>query len=191
MNLLYYFVVKLPKRFNDEIEVGDQTLYIETKFNEFEHRVNEGEVVHTPLKFDTPVKPGDTLYFHHNVVINGGMPFADYKDHYVVSFDPDVAVNSHAYAYRPQGTTEIHPLQGWSILKPAFEEDLTHAMFELVDYTPKSRTRAVIAAGSHDLKELGVDVGDTVGFKKNRDYSFKVDGEEYLRTRTEDLLYVV
>ena len=48
MNLLHYFVVKLPKLFNDEISMGDQTIFIETKFNEFDHRVNEGEVVHVP-----------------------------------------------------------------------------------------------------------------------------------------------
>jgi hypothetical protein len=191
MNLLYYFVVKLPKLTNDEIKLGDQDIYLETKFNEFEHRVNEGEVVHTPLKFDTPVKPGDTLYFHHLVVINGGMPFADYKDHYVVSFDPDVAINSHAYAYRPQGTEQVLALDGWSILRPAFEEEVEHAMFDVVEYNEKPRTTGVVAAGSYELHKLGVHAGDTVGFKKNHDYSFKVDGEEYFRTRTEDLLYVV
>ena len=191
MNLLYYFVVKLPKLTNDEISLGDQTIYLETKFNEFEHRVNEGEVVHTPAKFDTPVKPGDTLYFHHLVVVNGGMPFADYKDHYVVSFDPKVAINSHAYAYRPQGTKDIFPLDGWSILRPAFEEEVGHAMFDVVKLKKKPRTTGVVVAPSQDLEDLGVSVGDTVGFKKNMDYTFKVDGEDHFRTRTTDLLYVV
>lgn len=191
MNLLYYFVVKLPKLTNDEIKLGDQEIYLETKFNEFEHRVNEGEVVHTPLKFDTPVKPGDTLYFHHLVVINGGMPFADYKDHYVVSFDPDVAINSHAYAYRPQGTEKVLALDGWSILRPAFEEEVEHAMFDVVEYNEKPRTTGVVVSPSQDLEEMGVSVGDTVGFKKNMDYTFKVDGEDYFRTRTTDLLYVI
>jgi hypothetical protein len=137
------------------------------------------------------VKPGDTLYFHHLVVINGGMPFADYKDHYVVSFDPDVPINSHAYAYRPQGTEEILALDGWSILRPAFEEQVEHAMFDVVEYNEKPRTTGVVVSPSQDLEEMGVSVGDTVGFKKNMDYTFKVDGEDYFRTRTTDLLYVV
>lgn len=189
MNLLYYFVVKLPKLTNDEIQLGDQKIYIDTKFDEFEHRVNEGEVVHTPLKFDTPVKPGDTLYFHHNVVVNGGMPFADYKDHYVVSFDPKVAVNSHAYAYRPQGTDEIHPLDGWSILAPLFEEEVEHAMLDLKAVKRPARTEGKVHVDSDALRELGVGKGDVVGFRKNMDYVFKIDGEEYFRTRTQDLLY--
>ena len=190
MNLLYYFVVKLPKLTNDEMQLGDQKIYLETKFDEFAHRVNEGEVVHTPLKFDTPVQPGDTLYFHHNVVVNGGMPFADYKDHYVVSFDPEVAVNSHAYAYRPQGTTDVHPLEGWSILAPVFEEEVEHALFDLKAVDRPARTEGEVYADSDALRELGVSKGDVVGFRKNMDYVFKIDGEEYFRTRTQDLLYV-
>lgn len=190
MNLLYYFVVKLPKLTNDEIALGDQKIFIDTRFEEFDHRVNEGEVVHVPLKFDTPVKPGDTLYFHHNVVINGGMPFADYKDHYVVSFDPKVAVNSHAYAYRPQGTQDIVPLSGWSILEPSFEEELSNDLLHLDHLERPPRTEAMVYVDSDDLRELGVSKGDIVGFQKNRDYTFKIDGQDYFRTRTTDLLYV-
>jgi len=190
MNLLYYFVVKLPKRFHDEVDLGDQKIYMETKFDEFAHRVNEGEVVYTPLKFDTPVKPGDTLYFHHNVVINGGMPFADYEDHYVVSYDPKVAVNSHAYAYRPQGTDEIYPLGMWTLLRPTLEESFEHLMFDIVELEEKPRTKGVVASMNMEGVELGLHIGDVVGFKKNMDYTFKVDGKEYFRTRTQDLLYV-
>ena len=191
MNMLYYFVVELPKKFRDEIDFADTTLKIDTKFNEFEHRVNEGEVKHTPLKFDTPVKPGDTLYFHHNVVVNGGMPFADYKDQYLVSFDPKVAVNSHAYAYKPKGTDELLPLEGWSVLEESFEAEVEEAMFEVVEFKKKPRTTGVVAAMSDQIAELGLSVGDTVGFKENRDYEFKANDKVYFRTRVEDLLYAV
>ena len=177
--------------FDDEVALGDKKIYMETKFNEFEHRVNEGEVVHVPLKFDTPVKPGDTLYFHHNVVINGGMPFAEYKDHYLVSYDPEVAVNSHAYAYRPQGTDEVHPLGMWSLLSPCEEEDKPSEFIELANQKKAPRTRGVVSGLNELSSDLGLRVGDVVGFKKNMDYSFKVDGEERFRTRSQDLLYVV
>ena len=42
-----------------------------------------------------------------------------------------------------------------------------------------------------ELEDLGLSKGDTVGFKKNMDYRFKIDGVEHYRTRVEDLLYVV
>tara|TARA_R110002012_G_scaffold262581_1_gene444893 strand:- start:44 stop:619 length:576 start_codon:yes stop_codon:yes gene_type:complete len=191
MNMLYYFVVDLPKVANDEIEFADTTLKIDTKFNEFEHRVTQGEVVSTPHKFPTDVKPGDTLFFHHLVVINGGMPLEGYEGKYLVSYDPELALNSHAFAYQPQGTEEVYPLSTWSILSPCFEDDLESEVFEVITLEKKLPTRGVVAFDSENLKELGVKKGDTVGFKENRDYRFKIQGEEYYRTRCEDLMYVV
>ena len=80
MKMLYYFVVDLPSKFHDEIDFNGGKLYMDTKFDEFEHRVTQGEVVSIPHKFDTDVQPGDTLFFHHLVVINGGMPFAGHTN---------------------------------------------------------------------------------------------------------------
>ena len=42
----------------------------------------------------------------------------------------------------------------------------------------------------HLVPELGVKVGDVVGFPKNMDYRIKIDGKEYYRTRAQDFLYV-
>ena len=36
-------------------------------------------------------------------------------------------------------------------------------------------------------KEMGLEPGDIVGFKQNRDYRLTIDGQEYYRTRAEDL----
>ena len=47
-------------------------IYVDSKWNEFKHRVTEGPVVCAPPKHDTGVEEGDTLYFHHLVVINEG-----------------------------------------------------------------------------------------------------------------------
>ena len=40
------------------------------------------------------------------------------------------------------------------------------------------------------IEEMGVKVGDVVGFPKNMDYRIKIDGKEYYRTRSQDFLYV-
>jgi co-chaperonin GroES (HSP10) len=44
---------------------------------------------------------------------------------------------------------------------------------------------------SDQIAELGLSVGDTVGFKENRDYEFKANDKVYFRTRVEDLLYAI
>ena len=69
------FVVKLEKTLNDTITTDSGLeLYIDNKYHEFENRVTEGPVVAVPFKYETGVQPGDTLYFHHLVVINDGQP---------------------------------------------------------------------------------------------------------------------
>ena len=80
------FVVELERLVDDTITTDSGLeLYIDTRFNEFENRITEGPVVAVPFKYETGVKPGDTLYFHHLVVINEGQPLTGDDNHYLVS----------------------------------------------------------------------------------------------------------
>ena len=73
MKTLDLFIVELESQTNDTIKTeSGLELYIDTKFNQFEHRVTEGPIVASPGKYDTGAKAGDTLYFHHLVVMNEG-----------------------------------------------------------------------------------------------------------------------
>jgi hypothetical protein len=192
MKALNKFIVKLPKKFNDSVKIGDTEIYIETKYNEFQHRVMGGEVVSCPLKYDTPVKEGDTLYFHHHVVLQGGKPVPGMEGCYMVMYDPEVAMNSQAFAYKCKDTGKIESLSTWCLLEPVEEATgLKSDVLELVDYSTKNPTQGRIAYECSSCKELGVKVGDVVGIGKNRDYRIKIDDKEYYRTRAEDFLYVV
>ena len=63
-------------------------------------------------------------------------------------------------------------------------------IIDVVELNEPAVTKGVVAFDSDELKEAGLKKGDVVGFKKNHDYRFKIDGLEYYRTRVEDLLYV-
>ncbi len=192
MQSLREFIVYLPKLVNDTMTLsGGLELYVDTKFNEFEHRVNEGEVISVPHKFKTDVKPGDTLYFHHLVVINDGQELTGLKHHYLVKFDPKLAVNNQAIGYKSKETGVFHPLNGWSVLAPHVEEKKKLSeVIEVVEFEEPPVTKGVVAFDSDELAAINVKKGDVVGFKKNHDYRFKIDGLEYYRTRVEDLMYV-
>lgn len=189
-----YFVVELDKLINDTIttESGFE-LYIDTKLNEngeFENRVTEGPVVCSPFKIDTGVEPGDTLYFHHLVVMQGGQVLTGDDNHYLVRCNKE-ALSNQAIAYKSQKDGVIRPLFGWSLLEPVEEEEEESSSGLIqVKLNEKLPTSGRVAFASEELDELGVGVGDIVGFKQNRDYRIKIDGKEYYRTRTEDLLYV-
>ena len=186
------FVIHLPKRVNDTISLSNGLeLYVDTRFNEFEYRVNEGEVISVPFKYDTPVQVGDTLYFHHLVVMNDGQVLADLKDHYLVKFSPSIATNNQSIGYKSKDTGLFHPLNKWSVLAPYEEPKVKMSeIIDVVEFNEPPVTKGVVAFDSDELSEIGVKKGDVVGFKKNHDYRFKIDGIEYYRTRVEDLMYV-
>ncbi len=185
------FVVELKKLTNDTITTeSGMELYVDTKYNEFEHRVTEGPVVSVPFKYDTGVSVGDTLYFHHLVVMNEGQPLTGEDDHYLVRYTPEHTVNNQAIAYQDKDGN-ITPLGGWVLLTPVEEDSpVQDSSIEVVSFEPPTVTKGVLAFDTQETEELGVSVGDVVGFPVNRDYSITIEGQEYYRVRNEDLLYV-
>jgi len=195
MRTFNFFVVELEKLVNDTITLDNGLeLYIDTgkdDMGEFNYRVTEGPVVASPFRFQTGVRPGDILYFHHLVVMQGGQVLTGDDSHYIVKYAEE-ALSNQAIAYKCQDTGEIKPLFGWSLLEPVEEEEekFPSDLVEMVQLEEKLPTKGRVAFDSDQLAEIGVKVGDVVGFKENRDYRIKIDGKEYYRTRVEDLLYV-
>jgi co-chaperonin GroES (HSP10) len=192
MKSLNNFIVYLEKKFEDEIETeGGLKLYIDTKFEPFKNRVNEGEVIAVPAKHETGVEEGDTLYFHHLVVMADAQPLPVDDNHYVVHYHPDHAISSQAFAYKSKKTGEVHPLSTWSILEHIDqEEEVKSDIIEIIEVKERQVKKAKVAFGSHKLDELGVKKGDVVAVKKDSDYSFKIDGDTFYRTRLDDMYYV-
>lgn len=193
MKTFNFFVVELKQLINDTISTDSGLqLYIDTRFEggEFQYRITEGPVVAAPFKYDTGVEPGDTLYFHHLVVMQGGQPLTGDDDHYIVKFDPST-INSQAIAFKSKETGEIKTLGGWTLLEAVEEEeDVTSEVLETVVLKEKLPTKGRLVYGNEETDYMGLNPGDVVGFAKNRDYRIKIDGKEYYRTRAEDLLYV-
>jgi len=192
MKTLDLFVVEIEKLVNDTITTDSGLeLYIDNRFNEFQNRTNEAVVVSAPLKYDTGVKAGDTLYFHHLVVVNDGQPLTGEDNHYLVRFDPTATINNQAIAYKCQETGRVRPLAGWSLLEGVEEEEKKQSdLIEVVALKESPVTKGMVAFEAPWVDELGLKVGDIVGFAKNMDYRIKIDGKEYYRTRAEDLMYV-
>ena len=194
MKTLDLFVVELDKQIKDTITTdGGLELYVDSKFNEFKHRVTEGPVVCSPLKHDTGVKPGDTLYFHHLVVLNEGQVLTGHERHFLVRYDDEHTINNQAIAYKSAKSGHIYTLGGWALLTPVEESadpGEQSDLIEVVKLTESPVRKARIAFDAPWLEELGVSCGDVVGIKKNRDYEITIDGVKYFRVRVEDILYV-
>lgn len=193
MKTLNLFVVEIKSKLKDSIKTDSGfELYVDPKFQDFKHRTTEGKVICSPVLHDTGVKEGDTLYFHHLVVMNDGQPLTGMDDNYIVYYDPRTTINNQAIAYKCQETGKIEPLGGWTLLEhveeiePGTQSDLV----EVVKLEEAQVTKARVAFTAPWIEELGLKPGDVVGIKKNMDYEVSIGDKKYYRTRAEDLLYV-
>jgi len=196
MKTLNVFVVELDKLINDTINVGGKEMFIDTRFEmgEFNNRVNEGVITSPPVKYNTGAKKGDTLYFHHHVVLQGGQKlFGDDHDdkQYICMYDHDRIMANQAIAYKCQETNEIHPFTGWIIMKPYRDEKIQLSdIIEGVALEEKKLHKGRLAFENKSSKDLAIDLDDIVVFKESIAYPFKIDGEDYIRVSAEMVDYV-
>ena len=190
MKPLKDFIVYVPERVNETKKIGDIEIYIDTKFNEFEHRVMHGEVMGVPQKYKTDVEVGDTLFFHHHVVITPQV--VDEKHHlYQVLFDPNGGFSSQAYAVKKKETGEVIALGDWVFLEPIRPEaKLKSDLLEIVSYDTPRNEKGKIKYASDKIKEEGLAVGDVVFFQKDADYEMEIENEKLWRMLVQHLMVV-
>lgn len=192
MKPLYDFVVHISRKVNDSVEVGGQELFLDTRFDEFAHRVSVGTIVATPLKFDTPAEVGDTLIFHHHINMEDKYCIDREKQHYVVTFDPD-SRSCHAFGViKPSG--EIITLASWVFLdapEEKKEEEKSESGLFLGYVEPDTtNTEGVVKAKNMYIEDIAV--GDTVGFRENADYRIRLPEPhgDIFRMHIDDVYYV-
>ena len=193
MKPLNHFVVSVEKRFKDTVQLGDTEIFLDSKFNEFEHRIAYGEIVGSPIKHDTGAKEGDTLFFHHHVIMNENLALGDGK--YICMYGTGVHDVKQAIAYRSKDDGKLHMLADWIFVEPieAHDGDILSES-GLVLETAQKRIRKDVARVIEPDEELirnGVKSGDVVGFDRASDYQMTLDdGTIVYRMRSEDISYV-
>jgi len=192
MKALRNFIVNVPKKTEDTVKLGDKEIFLDSRFDEFNHRICYGRVVSAPHVIETGAKEGDLLFFHHHVTQNKTLSLGD--DNYIVVYDEENPRGSHAIAYR-DSEGELHMLSEWVFVQPVeeeVEEEVT-ASGIIIDLKVKERDEreAVVFMPHKQLMKQGVKVGDVVGFDKDSDYKMKLDDESIVyRMRLDDISYV-
>lgn len=187
MDCLDKFIIKIPKKVQDTKKIGDVEIYIETKFNEFEHRIPYGEVVSVPLKYKTSVKVGDILYVHHHVTMDEGNQLE--KETFMVRYHPDGGFSTQCYAFKNEDGLQV--LTNWVLVEPIPQpHHLKSSILELVNFTPEPNRYGRIHCDSEALAEIGVKKGDIVYFAKDADYEMEIDGKKLWRMNVDHLLAV-
>ena len=185
MKPLNDFIVRIPKKFKDEVSFNGTTLKLVSKFNEFEHRHNYAEIIGCPKQFDSV---GKTLYFHHHVVMEQRYDIGE--DLYMVTYDPDGGYGNHAIAIEDEAG-DITMLGDWCFVAPpppAKEETTDSGIVLSIEEKPELEGELLhMPEGS---EWIGAESGDMVGYRKNSEYEMELkDGSKVYRMKLSEIVY--
>jgi hypothetical protein len=171
MKSLYDFIVKpLGDRYENEIKLGDKTLVLNTKIENWKAVNNLAVVIETPKAFKTDIKKGDIIVVHQNVF----RVFYDMKG---------VKKNSRSYFKDGLYFCAIDQIYlyknigDWkSFGDRCFVIPLKNKQSLSLD--KEQKLIGILKYGNSSLEALKISPGDVVGFTPNSEWDFIVDEKQ-------------
>jgi len=180
MKSLYSFIIKPYKeRYNNEIDVGDKKLILNTNIEIHSSVDKRAVVVSTPAAFDTKIKVGDIVYVHHNIfrryygvrgeVRNSSSYFKD---------DLFFCEPHQIYLYKSNEQLECN-LDYCFACPVESDDDLSLEKEKLM--------LGVMKYCSSSLKDLGINPGDLITFSPDSEFEFVVEDELLYCMKSKDI----
>ena len=170
MNSLYKFIVTpLNKRYNNEINVGDKKLIVNSSVEEFTFISREAKVVSVPSEYKTDINVGDTIIIHHNV-------FRRWYDQKGVERNSSSYFKEDLYFVQPdqifmyKRDNQWKTFGGYCFVKPVKNDN---PISNIID----KKLVGVLKYGDKYLEEQNVFPGDLVSYPRNREWEFVIDQE--------------
>ena len=181
MRSLYDFIVKpIGDRYDNKIKLGNVTLILNTKIEDFKSVNNLAIVIETPKAFKTNIKKGDIIIIHHNVF----RVFYDIRGNKKRSrshFKDDLHFCSADQIYLYKNTEDwksfgdrcfVMPLKNKDALRSQKEQDLI----------------GILKIGNSSLNALNINPGDTVGFTPGSEWDFIIDDQRVYCMKSNDIV---
>ncbi len=179
MNSIYDYIIEpIGERYDNVKKIDNKELILNTKIETFKSVNKKAKVISVPKAYNLDIKPGDTVYVHHNVFRR----FYDMKGK---------EKNSRAYFRNNQYFCSADQIYLYerngkfnSFLDRCFVKPLVSD--KLGDKTTPNK--GVLKYGNKLLKKLNIAKGDIVGFPNAREWEFVVDGELLYCMKSKDIL---
>ena len=181
MKSLYDFIVKpLGDRYENEIKLGDKTLVLNTKIENWKAVNNLAVVIETPKAFKTNIKKGDIIVVHQNVF----RVFYDMKG---------VKKNSRSYfknvlyfcavdqIYLYKNTGDWKSFGDRCFVMPLKNK-------QSLSLNKEQKLIGILKYGNSSLEALKISPGDVVGFTPNSEWDFIVDNQRVYCMKSNDIV---
>ena len=191
------FIVHIEKSHIDEVKLKgtDVVLKFDVQFNQGKHTNRIGTVVATPVRFESEIKEGYivvidknlvTFQVHSDTLINKSMYLVDAKKGWY-RVPPDMI-----YLYKKDDESEWICPAPYVFIQPIRNNEKqtdSGLVYKPMDsYNGYKEQYGIVKYLNGILAEQGVEIGDTVFYKKDREYEFDVDGELLYHMDNGDIL---
>ncbi len=176
MKSLYNFIVKpLTTRYNNEKQIGDKTLIINTTIENHRFVSKEAVVVSVPTAYSSRIKVGDKIYVHHNL-------FRRWYDQKGVErnsstyFKDDLYFCNISQIYMYNGKCNLD----YCFVKPILNKDILSAEKEQPNI-------GVVKYSNKFLEAIKITPGTLVTFTPNSEFEFVIDNERLYCMKSNDI----
>ena len=181
MNSLYDFIVKpLGNEYNNEINIEDKTLVLNTSIESFKSVNNLAIVIETPKAYKTPINKGDIIVMHHNVF----RTFYDMKGKRKKSRS---FFHDNLYFCQIDQVYLYKNNKQWK----SFNERCFIMPLKNDSYLTSDKERKLIGIlkiGNSSLEALGINEGDVVGYTPNGEWEFIIDDKRLYCMKSNDIV---
>ena len=181
MNSVFNFIVKpYNKRYDNEIKVGNKSLIVNTKIDDFVNVSRKAIVVSTPLAYKTFINVGDEIIVHHNI-------FRRWYDIKGNERNSAKYFKDNLYFAQPDQVFLYKKDNKWkSFNDSCFVQPIKNDDKFSTDKTKK--LIGILKIGNSSLEALGINPGDVVGFRPKREWEFAIDGELLYCMKSNDIV---
>ena len=186
-----YVIVEIDEAYKNYIETENSKIYTNSTIESVSNINRAARVIEAP-KF-TILKEGNEIITHHNIFrLRYGATGSVIKSNYWLEGNKYFVPLTEVFMVK-KPNEEWEALSPYCFIKPLKYEDKKIGNIILPSDSAKShkgriKQIGVIEYPNAQMVESGLNVGDKVGFSKNSEYEFNINGEILYKMSSKDIM---
>ena len=181
MRSLYDFIITpVGDKYNNEIQIGDKKIVVNTKIESWKFVNRIAKVVKTPLAFKTKIKKGDLIVVHQNVF----RTFYDMRGEKKKCrswFKDDLYFCSLDQLYLYKNNTGWHSFGDRCFIQPIKDNSS-------ITLNKERSLIGILKYGNSSLEAIKINEGDLVGYTPNSEWEFLIEKERLYCMKSNDIV---
>lgn len=175
-----FIIIPDGKRYNNEIDLNGDKLIVNSSIENFKLINRKAVVIATPTALATPIQEGDEVIVHHNI-------FRRYYNQKGKEVDSSRTFDDNKYLCQYDQIYLYKRMVKWiSVGERCFIMPIKNK--DDWSLEPEQKNKGIVKIGNKTLESLGINEGDLVGFKSNREFEFIVDKQRLYCMESNDIL---